>query len=388
MKIASLLVVLLAFAVAGFPDSSSWNRIDVSPPPTRMITICKQACPISNQFFSFAHTNPSGTLPSVIFPAGECRTFDVTNSDPSNTFTENVPPGWTLSKISCTYSTSAVSFSNLSGGTFHSVFQPGDKSVHIDVNETNVTCTFLNTQNCIAPPVGMVSWWTGDGVAADYVGGTGGTLVGNATYAPGMVAQAFNFTQGYVEVPDNPLHIPAGSFTIDAWIRTTAQAGPYYVVSKYECGNGCGNPNMAYSVYALRVDNMQAQAIMRDSDGSAPGAQTLTGPNVVDGLWHHLAMVRDVAVGRFFLYVDGTLAASTSLTPGTDSPLHNDDNLPDPFYIGASQKANPTYQPSPGIGSMENFFVGMIDEVEYFNRALAPGEVAAIRNAGAGGKCK
>jgi hypothetical protein len=48
----------------------------------------------------------------------------------------------------------------------------------------------------------------------------------------------------------------------------------------------------------------------------------------------------------------------------------------------------PTYQPSPGIGSMENFFVGMIDEVEYFNRALAPGEVAAIRNAGAGGKCK
>ncbi len=86
--------------------------------------------------------------------------------------------------------------------------------------------------------------------------------------------------------------------------------------------------------------------------------------------------------------MDGTLAASTSLTPGTDSPLHNDDNLPDPFYIGASQKANPTYQPSPGIGSMENFFVGMIDEVEYFNRALAPGEVAAIRNAGAGGKCK
>ena len=380
-------MALIALASEGIPVGS--HVIGSSALPPRLITICKQTCPVTNQLFSFAWANVgTGSGQSIIFSAGQCRTWDVTNMDPSNSYTENVPPGWKVSNISCAYSTSAVGFSSSSSGTFHPAFQPGDKSVRIVINETNVTCTFFNERNCLQPPSGMASWWTGDGVATDHVGGTGGALVGNVTYAPGKVAQAFKIMQGYVEVPDNPLHTPSGSFTVDAWIHQTNQFGPYYVVSKYECGGFCGSPNPAYSTYQLRVLHTRAQAVIRDSDGAGSGvSQTLTGPSVVDGQWHHLAMVRDVSAGRFFLYVDGALAASTPLNAGTDGPMHNDDGMPDALYIGAIKRAGNQYA-AGGVANMEGFFLGMIDEVEYFNRALTPGEIASIRNADAAGKCK
>ena len=42
------------------------------------------------------------------------------------------------------------------------------------------------------PPLNLVSWWPGDGDAADIQGGNNGTLQGGAAFAPGMVDQAFS----------------------------------------------------------------------------------------------------------------------------------------------------------------------------------------------------
>ena len=36
-------------------------------------------------------------------------------------------------------------------------------------------------------PPGIVGWWPGDGNAIDIVGGNHGTLVGDTSFAPGMV---------------------------------------------------------------------------------------------------------------------------------------------------------------------------------------------------------
>lgn len=44
----------------------------------------------------------------------------------------------------------------------------------------------------IPPPAGMVSWWPGDGNSQDIVDGNHGTLQGDATYAPGLVKEAFS----------------------------------------------------------------------------------------------------------------------------------------------------------------------------------------------------
>src|SRR5207249_4082770 len=45
---------------------------------------------------------------------------------------------------------------------------------------------------CVPAASGLVDWWKGDGNANDAVGASNGTLDGNATFAPGLVGQAFS----------------------------------------------------------------------------------------------------------------------------------------------------------------------------------------------------
>ena len=51
----------------------------------------------------------------------------------------------------------------------------------------------FEAQSCVEPPSGIVAWWAGDGNATDVQGGNNGTLQNGATFAAGMVAQAFSF---------------------------------------------------------------------------------------------------------------------------------------------------------------------------------------------------
>ena len=48
-------------------------------------------------------------------------------------------------------------------------------------------------QTCVDPPEGLISWWPAEGNADDILGDNDGTLVNGATFAPGMVGQAFSF---------------------------------------------------------------------------------------------------------------------------------------------------------------------------------------------------
>jgi hypothetical protein len=76
--------------------------------------------------------------------------------------------------------------------------------------------------SCTPPPTGMVSWWTGDGNANDLIGSNHGTLQNGATFAAGLVGQAFSFVNpfDFVRVPHNSnLNVGTGNVTIDAWIK-------------------------------------------------------------------------------------------------------------------------------------------------------------------------
>ena len=107
------------------------------------IKICKQTIPPGGTGFPFAWANGFGALPPFSLNHNQCNTKNVTNQDHFNKFTENVPSGWMLTNISCTYTTSVV---NIIGANPNPAFQPGDNTVTIDLNEANVTCTFVNRQ--------------------------------------------------------------------------------------------------------------------------------------------------------------------------------------------------------------------------------------------------
>ncbi len=236
---------------------------------------------------------------------------------------------------------------------------------------------------CTPPPSGMVSWWQGDGNANDIRGGNNGTLQGSATFAAGKVGQAFSFngTTDYVSVPDNAnLYPQAGSFTVDAWIRTTKATGFQVIITHYECAGNCPS-NSANSVYDLYVHDDKLEGEIRDTTGAD---QVLTGTHTVtDGKFHHVAMLRDMEANpkQMVLYLDGNIEVSATLIP--TGVLKDDDGEADPVTIGTVIQNNVN-----GCGCPIEFFSGVIDEVEYFSRALSLPEIQGIFNADSAGKCK
>src|SRR2546425_5494647 len=82
---------------------------------------------------------------------------------------------------------------------------------------------------CVPPPSGMVSWWPGDGNANDIVDGNNGTLQGGATFAPGLVGQAFSLDgiNAFVDAGNaSNLQVSSGDFTVDTWVNFNALSHP------------------------------------------------------------------------------------------------------------------------------------------------------------------
>lgn len=201
------------------------------------------------------------------------------------------------------------------------------------------------------------------------------------TFAAGNVGQAFSLdgVNDYVRVPQSVTLDPGtGSFTLAAWIRTSAMTDPQDIFSKYECGLSC--PSTANSAYDLYLSASGTPHFdMRDSDGAA--FQTISGSSsVADGAWHLVAASKDMAAGTMNLYADGALVASSPLGSGANGRIGDDDGEPDPLIIGAQYVG--------GSSALTNFFSGRIDEAMYFNRALTPAEILSVSNSATTGLCR
>ena len=205
------------------------------------------------------------------------------------------------------------------------------------------------------------------------------TLSGDAEWP--KVADTVIEADDFVQIPHNANLDPGtSSFSLDAWVKTTKATGSQVVVSKYECGGFCLGC-ISTSYYALVVSNGKARASLRDADPSCEDAQSLTGNTfIADGIFHHIAMVRDMASGHLRLYVDGTLDATAALTPISNGAITDNDGEPDSLIIGAHIIG--------GLTTADLFFSGLIDEVDFVNRALSAAEILAIFNAGSAGKCR
>jgi hypothetical protein len=79
--------------------------------------------------------------------------------------------------------------------------------------------------NCTPPPSGLVAWWPGDGNALDLVGTNHGTPFGGATYAPGLVGQAFSFDgiDDVIIIPQSQSLDVQNAFTFGCWARADEQ---------------------------------------------------------------------------------------------------------------------------------------------------------------------
>jgi concanavalin A-like lectin/glucanase superfamily protein len=212
------------------------------------------------------------------------------------------------------------------------------------------------TQTCTPPPGGMVSWWPGDGNANDIQGSNNGTLQNGATFAPGIVGQAFTFDgiDDYVQATDTGLPFGTAARTLDLWMQPGFDARVPVIYGDFA-------PSDAFYVLVNGGNACIGQW------GGGPPGEPCGSTDVTDGNWHHVAMTYD-GVSTVLLYVDGALEASVTKTYTTTQTGK--------VYMGSTVE-----------GSQE-YYTGLVDEVEIFNRALSQSEIQAIYGAGSAGKCK
>ncbi len=232
------------------------------------------------------------------------------------------------------------------------------------------------TPSCTQPPSGLVGWWPGDGNYKDIIGHNDGTPVGGVTFSPGEVAQAFSLNGSSVQAPNSSAVDITGDLTIEAWIKPASSTRGYVVLK--------GDGNDFFNAYSLRYGGGDDQRLLLSvADGSTGTRASYfeSGPVVPIGVFSHVAVtiqgttaalyVNGVTVGG--QYFGGVLGQPTQPATQLTANRFSDHGV---FRIGNG--SSPNLIP----------FIGLIDELSVYNRAISASEIQAIFNAGAGGKCK
>lgn len=194
--------------------------------------------------------------------------------------------------------------------------------------------------------------WTGSGAVVKDASGLGnhGTPMGNAkTIAAGKFGRAGSFDgASSVTVPDAPSLHPTTALTYAAWI--------------YPTGLTDGTPSPGILSKRLGYADQVAFTLFLWTNnqvwGDVESSRFSSSAVVANGSWYHLAIVYDGGSQSAKLYVngalDGTHAAASSLAVNTvDLQIAN----------------------LPGGG---DYFIGAIDEVAVWTRALSGAEIAGL----------
>jgi len=222
--------------------------------------------------------------------------------------------------------------------------------------------------NLRPPPPHLVARWSAEGDARDGIGNHHGELLGEVTFAPGVVGQAFQFggeSGDMVRVPNAPELNPQASFSLVAWIfpdtdrcmAALAMWGDY----------GEWTSQRAYYLEVVpgrRLDFAIADAIHQED---AAFHHLLTRPNVLTlNAWTLVAAVWDAASGERRLYANGLLVGRRADTPGSIARSRADLGIGNVLH-------------APEV--LDCAFRGRIDEAALYGEALSDDEIARLYSA-------
>jgi len=205
-------------------------------------------------------------------------------------------------------------------------------------------------------PAGLVSWWRAEGNFLDHQGSNNATGVGGVGFATGMVNQAFdlNGTTALAQVV-TPTGLPLGAAprTLMLWCKT-----PRVLVTSTESALIQYGSEANSRMFGLITSaNAPGKLYFFGYNHDVAGDTTLSPDN-----WHHIAVTYDGTTVR--LFVDGN--PDGQAVRSLDTALNGNG-----LTIGSR----------PGSSK----WLGQLDEVMVFNRALDPAEIAAIHAAGEAG---
>lgn len=191
-----------------------------------------------------------------------------------------------------------------------------------------------------------------------------------AATVPGLVGQALGLdgTRQFAEQPSSPaLNFGEKDFSIELWVRTTFAQGTRNFVDKRD-----SRPR-GYAVFVERGSfGFQVAGGEQQISVAVDRARMMA-----DGQWHHVAAVaKRLPPQAPQLYVDGVLRANS----GRLMPLESIDNDV-PLWLGRHHR-------NSFVPRDEIYFMGAIDELAFYRRALSAAEIKAIHAAGKAGKCR
>jgi concanavalin A-like lectin/glucanase superfamily protein len=205
---------------------------------------------------------------------------------------------------------------------------------------------------------GIGTYWPGDGSAADVVGGAHAVQTEGLAFQPGRLGQAFAFTgRAHVSFGTRlDVDIANGVSSYTAWVKPAVLDRDHTVLSR---AGGAG--------WTLRLLAGGRLAFCFSAATDALGCDRggITAREALTHGWHHVAVVRGAR--RVQLFVDARLAADRTLTQPIQPSVADD--VPAAIARLGSDVDGSTA------------FVGLIDEVALFRRALTAADLAELMNA-------
>lgn len=226
--------------------------------------------------------------------------------------------------------------------------------------QANQTADFQNgTPLCVPPSSEMTAWYKGDGNAVDSAAANNGTNSG-AGFTTGKVNQAFslNGSNSYVQIPDAPANRLTDRGTINLWIYLN-NTNDGVILDK-----GRSDNNLA--TYTWEIASGSLQFNLYKGDGGTEYI-TLEFPAAeIVGSWTQLTATWDA--GTLRLYRNGVLYQTSSYSFTRQQRT---------YFVGIGRSTDTAKPPINGL----------LDEIQFHNRALSASEISSIYNAGSAGVC-
>ncbi len=206
---------------------------------------------------------------------------------------------------------------------------------------------------------GPCGWWSfdeGSGQTVKNAGSckNGGTIKDGLKWVDGKVGKALEFNgKGYVLIDTAPC-LDAPEYTFAAWVKLKNTSDYQYIV--WRGGTEFPEAKEIRNIDVWVTMGGALSGILDYADAGQARLRLEGTKNIADGKWHLVAVVKCPKAVTF--YVDGKKDASEPVAGKLAA-----NNLP--LWIGAR----------PGDVAA----TGIIDEVKFFNRALTPEEVAALK---------
>jgi hypothetical protein len=229
---------------------------------------------------------------------------------------------------------------------FQTAFQ-GAKNIYMQATNPYGTTAWEAEGTWSVPamvfPANLVSYWSADGDANDSVSGYNGTLENGATYAAGYVGQAFSLGGGSAYVQVSGTGTIGGARTYCAWVYPHASTTGLPLLVAGAAGAG-------------DFLTIRGSTVFVDHWGSPSYVSSLA---VTAESWNHIAVTYDGSTVQF--YVNGVAASpiSGSFFNYSVSTL----------TIGGNEIGGSTTGRS---------FNGLIEEVQWYSRALTASEVKSV----------